>query len=392
MDIYVYYLISFLIEDINSLLNENEINILMDMFDKWLKIEKNDYFDLEIIDRVIYYKLKKMDSYSLNNVVIPLQLTQAQDVLSIKNQDKLKVANDIIKLSENLPEQRSPEWFEMRKNAISASDIATAINENPYEKRNKFILYKAGVLVKEYKSNIYTEWGVKYEPIAQDIFKHCYNVELDEVSLIPHNTISFLAASPDGIIRNKDNGYLIEIKCPYTREIKGNPPKYYWHQVQLQLEVCNLDYCFFYECSFMEYNNCNEYFEDSQSEDKDYISKDGYPKGMLIQYCEGDNLKVIYGNLHTNFKENVKILLNKSQNIKSCKIIFWKLKKFNINCISRDLEWMNKYFPMIEETWNDVLKLRSNNNTDKNEAKNKLWENLNSYELSNTEMCAFDDD
>ena len=33
------------------------------------------------------------------------------------------------------PEQRSKEWFEMRENKITASDIATAIDESKYQKR-----------------------------------------------------------------------------------------------------------------------------------------------------------------------------------------------------------------------------------------------------------------
>ena len=48
---------------------------------------------------------------------------------------------DILKKLE-LPEQRSEEWYIYRNNRLTASDLGTAMNINPYSTRDKLILKK----------------------------------------------------------------------------------------------------------------------------------------------------------------------------------------------------------------------------------------------------------
>jgi hypothetical protein len=58
-----------------------------------------------------------------------------------------------------------------------------------------------------------------------------------------HPDIPWLAASPDGIT---STGRMIEIKCPMRRRIDpGHVPHHYYPQVQVQMEVCGLDSCYF---------------------------------------------------------------------------------------------------------------------------------------------------
>ena len=60
-----------------------------------------------------------------------------------------------------LPEQRSKEWFEMRENKITASDIATALDESKYQ-RDYVLLKKKVTKDRKFISNKAMEWGVKY--------------------------------------------------------------------------------------------------------------------------------------------------------------------------------------------------------------------------------------
>jgi len=149
------------------------------------------------------------------------------------------------------PEQRSPEWFAMRETMITASDMATAIDENPYQ--GPFDLIKKKCHITGYKPNKYTEWGVKYEPVADLVYKYKIGKEIKEYGLLKHDTISMIGASPDGITAD---GIMVEIKCPFCRKITGIVPHYYWIQIQIQLEVCDLPTSFLREIfSFEEDDN-----------------------------------------------------------------------------------------------------------------------------------------
>ena len=57
---------------------------------------------------------------------------------------------------------------------------------------------------------------------------------------------------------------MLEIKCVWSRIINGIPKNDYWMQVQLQLAVCNLEFCDFLEC-FIEETTDEEIFKKKSS-------------------------------------------------------------------------------------------------------------------------------
>lgn len=149
-----------------------------------------------------------------------------------------------ILLSRKYEEQRSEEWFKLRRGMLTASDAATALGENPYEKPDALVLKKCG-LGKKFTGNAATQWGQKYEDEARDIYCAKYNEVVHEIGVCPHPVHKFLGGSPDGI---SETGKLVEIKCPLRREIKPEVPSYYMPQLQLCMEILDLD-----EAVFIQY-------------------------------------------------------------------------------------------------------------------------------------------
>ena len=158
-------------------------------------------------------------------------------------------------------EQRSPEWFAQRHDKLTSSDAATALGINPYQKPHELLFKKCGYDPKPFVGNVATLHGQKYEDFA--IEKYCrvmgmtnYNFGLIAYIDVHTDNIDpnyFLAGSPDGIcIKNDDptgSPVLLEVKCPYRREIQMNVcPKYYYPQVQLNLFITGLT-----KADFIEY-------------------------------------------------------------------------------------------------------------------------------------------
>ena len=139
--------------------------------------------------------------------------------------------------------QRSEAWLALRGNMLTASDAATAIGDNPYEKPEDLILKKCGY--NKFNGNEFTAHGNKYEDEARDIYCERYNEVSHEIGLHPHPVYNWLGGSPDGIT---ESGKLIEIKCPLRREIKPEVPIYYMPQLQLLMEILDLE-----EAVFIQY-------------------------------------------------------------------------------------------------------------------------------------------
>ena len=169
----------------------------------------------------------------------------------------------------NIPqhEQRSPQWFEQRKDKLTSSDAGTVLGKNPYTKSHELLFQKCGI-ERPFISNVATLHGQRYEDTAIEIYcritgriNHdfgllCYT-DVNKDSNDYNNNYDFIAGSPDGISESIDNPdvepILIEVKCPYKRPIKdGLIPECYVSQVQLNLFICDLSIADFIEYSPME--------------------------------------------------------------------------------------------------------------------------------------------
>ncbi len=321
---------------------------------------------------------------------------------------------DQYKYLANLPQpaQKSKEWFDMRNNMITASNCGSVIGECKYTPIKALLIDKIG-LGEKFRENKFVYHGKKYEKIAIMIYENIYNSKVGEFGLIQHPTISYLGASPDGICMsltldgkiNKLIGRMLEIKCPPARKIQSNGkikgdicPDYYWIQVQIQLECCDLDECDFWQCHLIEYESEKDFINDpvddlvhSQSEQyiQDIDTEIDEPaikimidkrnrKGALIELLPIDQSKIPKGDLVEWYGKYIyppTILLNESeyknwinntiQNLstlypeliieyKFSRIVYWKLQSSHNELIVRQKEWFEKNKEFYRIFWNRV--------------------------------------
>jgi putative phage-type endonuclease len=204
--------------------------------------------------------------------------------------------------------QRSEKWFKKRYNMLTASSISSCLEANTFFTKLDLLKDKVKPFNMEFTKSDATDWGIKYEPIAFDIYQQIYKEEVFEIGLINHSNILWLGASPDGIMKY---GKLLEIKCVYSRKNINTIPFYYWIQIQIQMEVCNLDECDLFQCKFLEFDNKFDF----------------------------DNDKSTFKGFHQNK--------------------YWKLNEFTCKLIKRDKIWFNQHFKLLEDFWNKVLLYRT---------------------------------
>ena len=144
-------------------------------------------------------------------------------------------------------EQRTDEWYNIRKGKMTASNAETIIANG---KGLETYIYN---LMAEYYSsaekenyiNADMQRGIDLEPEAKIEFQFYTGLDIKEVGCVELN--EYILASPDGLIG--DDG-LIEIKCPndsiyFKLLLSNNIKPEYIAQMQMQMYVTDRQYCYF---------------------------------------------------------------------------------------------------------------------------------------------------
>lgn len=118
--------------------------------------------------------------------------------------------------------QGSTEWFYQRLGKVTASRVADVIAKTKTGYSASRENYMAQLVVErltQTKAESYTnaamQWGTDQEPFARAAYEAAQGVMVEEVGFVPHPTIEWAGASPDGLVGGEGEG-LVEIKCPNT--------------------------------------------------------------------------------------------------------------------------------------------------------------------------------
>ncbi|VVU94844.1 YqaJ-like viral recombinase domain [seawater metagenome] len=357
------------------------------------------------------YKLNEIEN---NDIPVPKEYQKLQDHFMM-----------LFNLPQ--PEQRSKAWFDARYNMITASDIATALGENPYEAPENLILKKCDPDF-PFLDNKFVHHGKKYEPTATMIYEHIYDVKVTEFGCLKDPKVPFLGASPDGIcskstLNNKFSprlGTMLEIKCPYSREIKTKGlidgdicPHYYYCQVQIQEQCCELEDCDFWQCKLVEYESREEYLKDVKPKTCHSIGDKGekvkinpliekgcilqfLPKNKITEFCLFDAKYIYPPRLDLSVDEYDTWVLDTLGSYKDThpdifqdyvfdQVIYWKLAKSHNVLIKRDKDWFKQKYPILKKFWQKVQDYRAD--TKKlEELKDMMGGSRNKYFRYNTSI------
>lgn len=161
--------------------------------------------------------------------------------------------------------QRTDEWFEIRKGKFTGSEIWKLMvepknkNESLSETAKGYIIEK---IVEQYSiddseplTTISMQWGIDNEPLAKKWYSKFTGNSITDCTYIHHKLFPMNAGgSPDGYLENKNA--IIEIKCPYngvnhikhimteSQYMKQECKDYYW-QMQFYMMIMDADYCDF---------------------------------------------------------------------------------------------------------------------------------------------------
>ncbi len=292
--------------------------------------------------------------------------------------------DNILKIIDSHPshQQRSQEWYHFRWERLTASDLAKAIGEKGDKSRLE-LLYQKSISLENYikqresfslGGQAAIQHGICFEPVATALYEWKNKLEVKEYGCLPHLYINYLAASPDGICISRDtnpnyHGRMLEIKCPYSRTITGIPKVEYYMQVQLQLEVCDLEYCDFLECDIRTYSGMRDFLDDSPKGEVSYcFNSSGKRKGVLYEYTEkgSNSLKYKYCPLELTNDQVSQWIRNTKEEIISnpnfCPVgcRYWWIEEYNTTLIKREPTYFECLKSKLNDFWNLVLHYRKN--------------------------------
>jgi putative phage-type endonuclease len=174
--------------------------------------------------------------------------------------------------------QGSPEWLEMRKSYVGASDAPIILGDSPWKTAYQLWEEKLG-LREPPETNAAMQRGNELEPIAREAYNQ-YTGLFCEPAVMFHPDHKWMMASLDGIAL--DHSMVVEIKCPGQKDHdtakSGSVPQKYVAQLQHQLAVCGLNVLHYFsyrdgEFHLVEVERNEEYIQRLYSEEGNFWKK-----------------------------------------------------------------------------------------------------------------------
>jgi putative phage-type endonuclease len=244
-------------------------------------------------------------------------------------------------------DQRTDAWHSKRGEMLTASEIYKALPDATPAQKHEIIIGKLTPRVRtEGPGPRALVWGTRFEPIAKDIYSSLsdFPMNIVDTTCIPHPTVSFLGASPDGIVLTEGvrHGRLVEFKCPISRAFSDDTevPKAYYHQMQLQMECTQLDTCEYIEFQFRT-SSYSEWM-DSKAEYKGFYA------------VTDDEMQVKYRDLKDE-RDPATWRREVLGSVDDWNLVYWTLEKYRMKVVEHDMNWLEKNLPSITDVWNTIL-------------------------------------
>lgn len=248
-------------------------------------------------------------------------------------------------------DQRTDAWHAKRGEMLTASEIYKALPDATPAQKHELIMNKLTPRPKGESSGARALiWGTRFEPIAKEIYCRVSStpMKIEDTTCIPHPTVPFLGASPDGIIIGGDrHGVLVEFKCPISREFSDTTPipVAYYHQMQLQMECTQLN-----KCEYVEFQFKNPTYTE-------WMNSIAPHKGFYA--VTEDEKQVKYRDLDDTRSPSewrAQVL----GDVDDWDLVYWTLEKFCVKVVDHETDWLEKNLPSMTEVWNTILEHRKN--------------------------------
>jgi len=383
-----------ILEEIDAYIEENPLRISKPyiekeiaataaaaLFEEWLEEDLCEEYDLP---EILEWTQKMVDVYfECNASIPPRQGGSGFEYTSLRKasiERKMRAIDAI-----QTPPQRTQEWYEMRYNLITASNLWKALgtesqqNQLIVEKCQPFDQFKedcARIASGNINSDNPMAWGQKYEPITALIYQQKNRTTLGEYGCIVHPDYPFIGASPDGINVDPTTslyGRMLEIKNIVNREIDGVPSLAYWIQTQIQMEVCDLDECDFVETRFKECASKQEWLE-SFAEHKGAIltfapritieqTMTGIEQTMARKHASSSDQITEYWIASEDEKRGslddwLQQKKQEHQGYVLSNTNYWILDQYSCVLIKRNRIWFEAALPKLDAIWQTILKER----------------------------------
>ena len=336
-------------------------NVKNDVFEE-MQLQVADVFKYDI-DGEIEYVIDQASKLYFAHIVPRRSYFNS---IVVKQPNIIKMRNKINYLR-NIPQpdQRTPEWYEFRHMYLTASSIWKAFST---EGNQNQLIYSKCIPIDTSKYSRFNldsalHWGVKYEDLSIIWYQNQYCTKVEDFGCIPHDSLSFLAASPDGINVDETSGRfgrMLEVKNIVNREITGIPKFEYWIQMQIQMEVCNLNECDFLETRFIEYNDADEFYQDGNFN----TTNDGKDKGIMLQFMK-DGMPIYkyppWKCSEEEYRDWEQATMKETEIPGECywlQNIYWRLDEVSVVLVVRNKLWFENATPVLENIWNIIVKER----------------------------------
>ena len=352
----------------NNIIKISSPKFYIEMFDTISEILYNEWEDIEAcyeddFQQILDFVEELHEEYLLyNNNIIPRSSSKNINDVSIVDTDKIRETIEYI-TSQPQPAQRTDEWYEFRNSLLSASSLWKALGSQ--SQVNSLIYEKCKAFNTEYERMSYgtstpMHWGVKYEPVTIMIYEDLYKTKVGEFGCIRHPTYDFIGASPDGINIDPSSikyGNMVEIKNIVNREITGIPKEDYWIQTQIQMETCKLDKCDFVETRIKEYENEDDFYNNTTHSDY---------RGVVLYFINNnfnENDDPVYYYMPLNvplLKENIEEWISQTKeearviNLILFNTIYWYLDEISCVLIKRNQAWFAEAGNTIKDVWDTI--------------------------------------